>query len=210
MHLFKSFCSASLLEQVLAITLSSMSIISWGIAIFTYRVLLSLQKEAHKLQSLTKNPAGLEQLYTISQNGRSLNCSTLQSFFELWKQCQNKANFVKDSTDLLVQEAATRASAFVPWLATIASSAPFIGLLGTVLGIMESFESIANAQNTQLSVVAPGIAAALAATALGLIAAIPASILYNALCAKTDVFEQNLHRIIFLCQQTLQQKQSNA
>ena len=67
------------------------------------------------------------------------------------------------------------------FLATLASSGPFIGLFGTVWGIMASFQAIAVHQNTNLSVVAPGIAEALFTTALGLLAAIPAAIFYNKL-----------------------------
>ena len=69
------------------------------------------------------------------------------------------------------------------FLATVGSVAPFIGLLGTVWGIMNSFQSIAASQNTSLVVVAPGIAEALFATALGLLAAIPAVIFYNKISA---------------------------
>ncbi|MDX1950305.1 MAG: MotA/TolQ/ExbB proton channel family protein, partial [Rickettsiales bacterium] len=65
------------------------------------------------------------------------------------------------------------------FLATVGSSAPFVGLFGTVLGIMNSFQAIAVTQNTSLGVVAPGIASALFATAIGLFAAIPAVIFYN-------------------------------
>jgi biopolymer transport protein TolQ len=71
----------------------------------------------------------------------------------------------------------------LPFLATLGSAAPFIGLFGTVWGIMHSFASIAAANNTSLAVVAPGIAEALFATALGLVAAIPAVIAYNKLAA---------------------------
>jgi biopolymer transport protein ExbB/TolQ len=71
----------------------------------------------------------------------------------------------------------------LPSLAVISSTSPFIGLFGTVWGIMSSFASIADAQDTSLAVVAPGIAEALAATAIGLAAAIPASIGYNRLSA---------------------------
>jgi biopolymer transport protein TolQ len=67
------------------------------------------------------------------------------------------------------------------FLATVASASPFVGLFGTVWGIMNSFQSIANSASTNLAVVAPGIAEALFATALGLLAAIPATIAYNKL-----------------------------
>jgi biopolymer transport protein TolQ len=72
-----------------------------------------------------------------------------------------------------------RLERFMPFLATVGSTAPFVGLFGTVWGIMASFQSIAASKNTSLAVVAPGIAEALFATALGLIAAIPAVIAYN-------------------------------
>jgi biopolymer transport protein TolQ len=68
---------------------------------------------------------------------------------------------------------------YMPFLASVGSTAPFVGLFGTVWGIMNSFQSIALSKNTSLAVVAPGIAEALFATALGLVAAIPAVIAYN-------------------------------
>ncbi|MFN7038006.1 MAG: protein TolQ [Alphaproteobacteria bacterium] len=78
------------------------------------------------------------------------------------------------------------------FLATAASSAPFIGLFGTVWGIMHSFQSIAATKNTTLAVVAPGIAEALLATAIGLIAAIPAAIFYNVLVSKNNQFANRI------------------
>ena len=74
-----------------------------------------------------------------------------------------------------------RAERFMAFLATVGSTAPFVGLFGTVWGIMDSFQSIAASKNTSLAVVAPGIAESLFATALGLVAAIPAVIAYNKL-----------------------------
>ena len=78
------------------------------------------------------------------------------------------------------------------FLATSGSTAPFIGLFGTVWGIMNSFKSIAVAQNTNLSVVAPGIAEALFATALGLLAAIPAVVAYNKFSSESKKYSQKL------------------
>ena len=74
----------------------------------------------------------------------------------------------------------------LPFLATVGSTAPFIGLFGTVWGIKTAFEGIALSQNTSLAVVAPGIAEALVATALGLLAAIPAVVFYNKLATDAD------------------------
>ena len=79
-------------------------------------------------------------------------------------------------------------------LATIGSTAPFVGLFGTVWGIMNSFQSIALTKNTTLAVVAPGIAEALFATALGLVAAIPAVIAYNKLSGDLDRYANRVTR----------------
>jgi biopolymer transport protein TolQ len=79
----------------------------------------------------------------------------------------------------------------LPFLATIGSAAPFIGLFGTVWGIMNSFSAIAASQDTSLSVVAPGIAEALFATAIGLVAAIPAVIAYNKLTTDLGRLQQS-------------------
>ena len=85
-----------------------------------------------------------------------------------------------------------RAERYMTFLATTGSTAPFIGLFGTVWGIMNSFQSIAVSQNTSLAVVAPGIAEALFATALGLLAAIPAVVAYNKLSRDLDRYAGRL------------------
>ena len=84
----------------------------------------------------------------------------------------------------------------INFLATTGSSAPFIGLFGTVWGIMNSFQSIATAKNTSLAIVAPGIAEALLATALGLLAAIPAVIFYNKISGDTNIYSNKLEIFI--------------
>jgi biopolymer transport protein TolQ len=85
-----------------------------------------------------------------------------------------------------------RASRSLGVLATVGASAPFIGLFGTVWGIMNAFTNIAQQQQTNLAVVAPGIAEALFATALGLVAAIPAVIFYNKFTGDLDRFGDRL------------------
>ncbi|WP_200861291.1 protein TolQ [Limimaricola cinnabarinus] len=88
--------------------------------------------------------------------------------------------------DVAIAKEAARLQRGLPVLATTGSTAPFVGLFGTVFGIMNAFIEIAEAQNTNLAVVAPGIAEALLATGLGLMAAIPAVIFYNKLSADAD------------------------
>ena len=90
------------------------------------------------------------------------------------------------SMDVAINKEAEGLRKGLPILATVGSTAPFIGLFGTVWGIMNAFIEIAEQQNTNLAVVAPGIAEALLATGLGLLAAIPAVIFYNKLSADSD------------------------
>lgn len=93
---------------------------------------------------------------------------------------------IERSMDVAIAKEAEDLQKGLPILATIGSTAPFIGLFGTVWGIMNAFVEIAEQQNTNLAVVAPGIAEALLATALGLLAAIPAVVFYNKLSADSD------------------------
>lgn len=93
---------------------------------------------------------------------------------------------VDRSMDVAIAKEDERLNYGLGFLATVGSTAPFIGLFGTVWGIKHAFEEIAIAQNTNLAVVAPGIAEALVATALGLVAAIPAVIFYNKLSTDAD------------------------
>jgi biopolymer transport protein TolQ len=90
------------------------------------------------------------------------------------------------SMDVAINKEAEALQKGLPVLATVGSTAPFVGLFGTVWGIMHAFIEIAEQQNTNLAVVAPGIAEALLATGLGLLAAIPAVIFYNKLSADSD------------------------
>ncbi|MEY8830336.1 protein TolQ [Sedimentitalea sp. XS_ASV28] len=90
------------------------------------------------------------------------------------------------SMDVAINKEAEALQKGLPILATIGSTAPFVGLFGTVMGIMNAFIEIAEQQNTNLAVVAPGIAEALLATGLGLLAAIPAVIFYNKLSADSE------------------------
>jgi len=103
---------------------------------------------------------------------------------------------VADAMSRAAQNLLARIEGGLPNLAVISSVAPFIGLFGTVWGIMVSFSAIADAKDTSLAVVAPGIAEALAATAIGLAAAIPATIGYNRLGASLARAGQDLQHVI--------------
>ncbi len=94
--------------------------------------------------------------------------------------------------ELAIAREMSRLERYMVFLASVGSAAPFVGLLGTVWGIMNAFTSIAAAKNTSLAVVAPGIAEALFATALGLVAAIPASVGYNKIASDLNRYGQKL------------------
>ncbi|MDO6796923.1 protein TolQ [Shimia thalassica] len=98
----------------------------------------------------------------------------------------NATSRIDRSMDVAIAKEAEALQKGLPVLATVGSTAPFVGLFGTVWGIMNAFIEIAAQQNTNLAVVAPGIAEALLATGLGLLAAIPAVIFYNKLTADSD------------------------
>ena len=98
------------------------------------------------------------------------------------------------SMDVAIQKEAEDLQRGLPVLATVGSTAPFVGLFGTVWGIMNSFRALANVTQATLSVVAPGIAEALVATAMGLFAAIPAVIAYNRFSHRVDRYEARLQR----------------
>ena len=98
----------------------------------------------------------------------------------------NATSRIDRSMDVAIAKEAGYLQKTLPVLATVGSTAPFVGLVGTVWGIMNAFIEIAEAQTTNLAVVAPGIAEALLATGLGLLAAIPAVVLYNALTSQAD------------------------
>ncbi len=98
----------------------------------------------------------------------------------------NATSRIDRSMDVSIAKEADELQHGLPILATVGSTAPFVGLFGTVWGIMNAFIEIATQQNTNLAVVAPGIAEALMATGLGLLAAIPAVIFYNKLSADSD------------------------
>jgi len=159
--------NASFVVQVVMIGLALASIWSWAII--------------------------FEKLYVYSRT-RSANARFEQTAMREWKRSQEsavRAGFqgvqkrIEKVMDVQVQKEMGNLEAGLLFLATVGSATPFVGLFGTVWGIMTSFQAIANSQNTNLAVVAPGIAEALFATALGLLAAIPATIFYNKFTADT-------------------------
>ena len=108
------------------------------------------------------------------------------------KSKSNLSNRLESMLEVSIEKQMDAIEKSYTFLATVGSTAPFIGLFGTVWGIMNSFQSIAISRNTSLAIVAPGIAEALFATALGLLAAIPAVVAYNKFSSDSKKYSQKL------------------
>jgi biopolymer transport protein TolQ len=165
------------------------SIWCWAIIIEKFFAVRRMNAANDRFEQMFWSGQSLEDLYVSlgSRNTIGMGSIFLSAMRE-WKRSQDatlRAGFqgvqkrIEKVMDVQIQKEMGEIEARLLFLATIGSAAPFIGLFGTVWGIMTSFQAIANSQNTNLAVVAPGIAEALFATAIGLVAAIPATIFYN-------------------------------
>ena len=164
------------------------SVWCWAIIINKLIVFRTMRKEMDRFEQIFWSGQSLEELYTTSSQRETLGMATLfVAAMREWKRSfQNVgASFMglharlEKVLDVSIAREVERLESGLIVLATVASTAPFVGLFGTVWGIMTSFRSIAASKNTSLAVIAPGLAEALLATAIGLFAAIPALIFFN-------------------------------
>lgn len=172
--------------QVVLTILLVFSVVSWAVAWSKYRLLSS---SARNNASFLTAFRGAKQLVELSTAGERYRPSALVTVFEYgYKEVARQVNkygkltnagALERSLQLGAGEETSRLRQNVGWLATTASATPFIGLLGTVWGVLQAFRGLGQAGGATLRVVAPGIADALIATAFGLFAAIPALIFYN-------------------------------
>lgn len=186
------FLHADPIVQTIMGLMVLMSIISWAIIIDKWMMFKNLAAKTAKFEQEFWSAEALDQLYDKVRKRKLLHplAAMFQSAMEEWQRSRKPGR----SGDAITPETKHRMMQMMQitrnreldrvegglgFLASSGSSAPFIGLLGTVIGIMNSFTSIAGSQNTSLAVVAPGIAEALFATAIGLFVAIPAVIAYN-------------------------------
>jgi len=184
------FLQAGTVAKVVIILLLGASVWCWVLIIEAAWSIARLRRaiSAARLGDQT-GPAAM--LFPIADAGRRAESLTIsgESFGEARVR-------VAEAMSRVAQRLLARIEGGLPNLAVISSVAPFVGLFGTVWGIMVSFSAIADARDTSLAVVAPGIAEALAATAVGLAAAIPATIGYNRLGASLARAGQDLQHVI--------------
>ena len=184
------FMEASLTVKIVMVLLVLASFWSWAIIIDKALRFMRLRKRFDAFEQTFWSGASLDDLYTkLDAEKRSPIERVFAAGMREWRRTFEGGSGltaganqrIERAMGVAVEREATRMESWLGFLATVGSIAPFVGLFGTVWGIKNSFEEIAVAQSTDLSVVAPGIAEALLATALGLLAAIPAVVAYNAL-----------------------------
>jgi biopolymer transport protein TolQ len=190
--LFGLFLQAGLVVKIVMIGLIFASIWSWAIIFDKMLLFARAKRQLDRFEKVFWSGQSLEELYR-SLHDRSptgMGALFIAAMREWKKSFERGANApiglqmrIEKAMDISLARESERLETRLLFLATIGSAAPFIGLFGTVVGIMTSFQAIAGSQSTNLAVVAPGIAEALMATALGLLAAIPAVIAYNKLSA---------------------------
>jgi len=189
------FLRATLTVKIVMILLVVMSIWAWAITIQKVIVYRAARKELAEFEKVFWSGQALDDIY--DQIGPQPPGSAQKIFaagMTEWRRSQrndgamipNAGQRIDRVMDLAIARHTEGLSGGLSFLATTGATAPFIGLFGTVWGIKHAFEQIAIAQNTNLAVVAPGIAEALLATGLGLLAAIPAVVFYNKLSADSD------------------------
>ena len=182
------FWSADWVIKFVMLGLMAASIWSWAIVVDKFISFGNAKRAMNRFEKVFWSGQSLEELYqTLSDRPSRGLAAVFVAAMKEWKRSheQNAASHigVQVRIDKVLDVAIARETEHLEkrlgFLATVGSASPFVGLFGTVWGIMNSFQSIAASESTNLAVVAPGIAEALFATALGLLAAIPAVIAYN-------------------------------
>ena len=181
--LWSLFIRADFIVKSVILMLIGCSIYSWAIIIEKFRLFRKINKSSEEFEEKFWNSKSAENFYNgLPTNLEDPMALVFKDSMESLLKKKSKTNISERMTAMLevgVEKQMTKIEKGFTFLATVGSTAPFIGLFGTVWGIMNSFQSIAISRNTSLAIVAPGIAEALFATALGLLAAIPAVVAYN-------------------------------
>ena len=179
------FLRADFIVKSVIIILLASSIYSWALIFDKYKLFKKIHKSTTRFEEKFWKSKSAENFYNnLSNREKDPLANVFQSAMnELIKTKSKSAAIQSDRVSRIIEISGDKEIKLIEknftFLATVGSTAPFVGLFGTVWGIMNSFQSIAISRNTSLAIVAPGIAEALFATALGLLAAIPAVVAYN-------------------------------
>jgi len=194
--LMSLFFRADIIVKSVIIILIVCSIYSWAVIIEKFRLFKKINKSSEEFEEKFWNSKSAETFYnSLPANVHDPMAVVFQDAMENLLKKKSKTNLSERMNTFLevgVERQMNKIDKGFTLLATVGSTAPFIGLFGTVWGIMNSFQSIAISRNTSLAIVAPGIAEALFATALGLLAAIPAVVAYNKFNNDSKKYSQKL------------------
>ena len=183
--LLQLFIRADIIVKSVIIILIAASIYSWALIFDKYKLFKRIEKSTTSFEEKFWKSKSAESFYnSLTNRDKDPIANIFQSAMTELIRTKSKSSVVQQArVSRVIEIAADKEIKSIEknftFLATVGSTAPFIGLFGTVWGIMNSFQSIAISRNTSLAIVAPGIAEALFATALGLLAAIPAVVAYN-------------------------------
>ena len=190
------FLRADIIVKSVMIILVAFSIYSWAIIFDKIRLFRKINKSAEEFEEKFWKSKSAETFYNnLPSATNDPMAEVFKSSMQMVMKSRSKSNLSERLEGVLeanIEKQMTNVDKNYTFLATVGSTAPFIGLFGTVWGIMNSFQSIAISRNTSLAIVAPGIAEALFATALGLLAAIPAVIAYNKFSNDSKKYSQKL------------------
>ena len=194
--LMSLFLRADIIVKSVIIILIVCSIYSWAVIIEKFRLFKKINLSSEEFENKFWNSKSAETFYnSLPSKVDDPMAVVFQDAMESLLKKKTKNNLSEKMTIFLevgMEKQMSKIEKGFTFLATVGSTAPFIGLFGTVWGIMNSFQSIAISRNTSLAIVAPGIAEALFATALGLLAAIPAVIAYNKFNTESKKYSQKL------------------
>ena len=181
--LINLFLKADIIVKSVIVLLIACSIYSWAVIFEKLKLFKTINSSSDKFEDKLWKSKSVENFYnSMPQNVSDPMALIFKESMQGIMKSRSKSNINERLSSILeagIEKQVSKIEKGFTFLATVGSTAPFIGLFGTVWGIMNSFQSIAISRNTSLAIVAPGIAEALFATALGLLAAIPAVVAYN-------------------------------
>ena len=190
------FLRADIIVKSVIIILIAASIYSWAIIIAKIRLFKKINLTSEEFEEKFWKSRSAESFYnSLPSNLEDPMANVFKGSMQVVIKTRSKSNLTEKLQSVLeanIEKQMNIIDKNYTFLATVGSTAPFIGLFGTVWGIMNSFQSIAISRNTSLAIVAPGIAEALFATALGLLAAIPAVVAYNKFSSDSRKYSQRL------------------
>jgi biopolymer transport protein TolQ len=194
--LWSLFIRADFIVKSVIIILIACSVYSWAIIFDKFKLFKKINIESENFEEKFWKSKSAETFYnSLPTNVENPMALLFKDSMQTLIKAKTKSNLTERMSSILevnIEKQVSKIDKGFTFLATVGSTAPFIGLFGTVWGIMNSFQSIAISRNTSLAIVAPGIAEALFATALGLLAAIPAVVAYNKFNNDSKKYSQKL------------------